>query len=261
MPVKRLRIFAGPNGSGKSELYKFLIQQNYFHAYYYINPDEICKQLLSGFSVQLWPVTIQKGEFFTFLIKSPINSNASDDIKITEDDFETRIFVNDSVFSCTDELTQKKKELLASVVADYLRELMLKSGSTFACETVMSHPSKLDFLREAKANGYQIYLYFIATKNPVINEERVKNRVEDGGHDVPPDKIRSRYPKTMDNLYNAVKLSDKAWIFDNSESMESRSYKNFAIYNASSKEITFLEQTIPNWFQEYFIDKNQKYLE
>ena len=95
----------------------------------------------------------------------------------------------------------------------------------------------------------------IATKNPVINEERVKNRVEDGGHDVPVDKIRSRYAKTMDNLYDAIMLSDKAWIFDNSESMESRSYKNFAIYNASLNEISFLEQTIPNWFKEYFIDK------
>lgn len=255
MPAKRLRIFAGPNGSGKSELYNYLIQQNYFHPYYYINPDEICRQLLSGFSVQLWPVTIQKENFFTFLIESSINSNVTNGKIITETDLDTRVLVNNSIFSCTEELAQEKKELLASIIADYLRKLMLKSDSTFACETVMSHHSKLDFLRNAKSNGYHIYLYFIATKNPVINEERVRNRVEDGGHDVPVDKIRSRYAKTMDNLYDAIMLSDKAWIFDNSESMESRSYKNFAIYNASLNEISFLEQTIPNWFKEYFIDK------
>ena len=129
MPAKRLRIFAGPNGSGKSELYNYLIQQNYFHPYYYINPDEICRQLLSGFSVQLWPVTIQKEDFFTFLIESSINSNVTNGKIITETDLDTRVLVNNSIFSCTEELAQEKKELLASIIADYLRMFFCNSFS------------------------------------------------------------------------------------------------------------------------------------
>ena len=74
----------------------------------------------------------------------------------------------------------------------------------------------------------KIYLYYIATKNPAINIERVDNRVEEGGHFVPKDKIESRYYKTMENLYSAILLSDKAYLFDNSNDEEKRTYSNFA---------------------------------
>jgi len=42
------------------------------------------------------------------------------------------------------------------------------------------------------------------------------NRVETGGYSVPDEKIISRYSRTMNNLFEALKISDKAYIFDNS---------------------------------------------
>ncbi|MDQ3108696.1 MAG: hypothetical protein M3R17_02285 [Bacteroidota bacterium] len=48
-------------------------------------------------------------------------------------------------------------------------------------------------MKQAKAEGYKVYLYFVSTENPEINKERVQLRVRNNGHDVPPDKIVSRY--------------------------------------------------------------------
>ena len=49
----------------------------------------------------------------------------------------------------------------------------------------MSHISKVEFLREAKRQGYKTYLYYVSTVDPQINIARVKYRVSVGGHPVP----------------------------------------------------------------------------
>ena len=96
---------------------------------------------------------------------------------------------------------------VCAALADYLRYVMLQSNSSFSCETVFSHESKLDFMTDAKSLGYKVYLYFISTELPLINIDRIYNRVEQGGHSVPEEKIRSRYYRTMDNLLTAVRLA------------------------------------------------------
>ena len=53
----------------------------------------------------------------------------------------------------------------------------------------MSHPSKLDFIKSAKEQGFRIYLYFVALNDPEMNKGRVETRVLQGGHDVPANKI------------------------------------------------------------------------
>lgn len=113
----------------------------------------------------------------------------------------------------------------------------------------MSDKRKLDFIRFAKRKGYKIYLYFIATVDPIINIERVKLRVEQGGHSVPEDKIVSRYHRAMQNLYEAIMLSDRAFIFDNS------SEAHIWIAESDKKTITIKNDIIPIWFKEHVIDK------
>lgn len=80
----------------------------------------------------------------------------------------------------------------------------------------MSHSSKISFLREAKESGVKTYLYFICTQDPEINKQRVKNRVTEGGHDVLTQKIEDRYYKSLDLLYSAFSVVDRAFIIDNS---------------------------------------------
>lgn len=79
----------------------------------------------------------------------------------------------------------------------------------------MSHPNKIQFLKEAKSKGFRVYFYFIATEDPEINISRVNVRVAQKGHYVDPKTIENRYYKSLKNLKDALKESHRAYIFDN----------------------------------------------
>jgi predicted ABC-type ATPase len=92
----------------------------------------------------------------------------------------------------------------------------LERRASFSFETVMSSPDEVALLEKARSLGYRSYLYFIATEDPQINIARVKSRVHLGGHDVPVDKIVSRYARSLDLLLPAIRQSNRAYLFDNS---------------------------------------------
>lgn len=91
-------------------------------------------------------------------------------------------------------------------LADFIRQQLLEQSDRFSFETVMSHPSKLDIMRRAK----KVYLYFVSLQDPELNVLRVKTRVTQGGHDVDEEKIINRYARTMDQLYDAIRIADSA---------------------------------------------------
>jgi predicted ABC-type ATPase len=84
-------------------------------------------------------------------------------------------------------------------IAEFLRQQLLKNGITFTYETVMSYTGKIDFLKRAKESGIGVYLYYIATEDPVININRVSLRVAQLGHNVPDSKVKSRYYNSLNN--------------------------------------------------------------
>lgn len=100
--------------------------------------------------------------------------------------------------------------------AKYKRERLVKEGKSMIIETVLSRPDKLDFVKRARALNYRIVSVFVGTESPDINCARVKKRVLEGGHDVPEDKIRSRYTKSMENISLLAECSDELYIYDNS---------------------------------------------
>lgn len=93
---------------------------------------------------------------------------------------------------------------------------MLSNGLSFTWETVFSHESRLDIMNYAKNCGYRVHLTYVTTKNPDINVARVRNRVLEGGHDVPEDKIRSRYERSISFLPQMILAADEVLIYDNS---------------------------------------------
>ena len=136
-----------------------------------------------------------------------------------------------------------------SFIASYLWDRLLEVSDKFTVETVMSHPSKLDFISQAKERGFKVYLYFVSLVDPALNIHRVKTRVLEGGHDVDPDRIEQRYYRTMDNLLPALRLVDEAYLFDNSSSEA----KMFAVKKNRVLEIQ--GEYIPKWFFTYITDK------
>ena len=106
-------------------------------------------------------------------------------------------------------------DLEAAQEAERLRELYISAQRSFTFETVLSTERNLDLLSRAKAAGFHIESVFILTVSPELNVFRVKSREMTGGHGVPPDKIRSRYTKSITNISKLLALSDVFYLVDN----------------------------------------------
>ncbi len=206
----RIRMFAGPNGSGKSKLkssISTILGKEIIGIY--VNPDEIEGEARASGFVDLKNFSIEttKDEFKNYVLNSVL-------LKKNQLEKEAKkILFNDQKLGFSG---VKINSYFSSVIADFIRQKLLQKCESFSFETVMSSEDKIEFLKKAKQLGYKTYLYFIATKDPSINISRVKFRVSRGGHDVPEEKIISRYYRSLDLLPEAIKNSWRAYIFDNS---------------------------------------------
>lgn len=250
MITKRFRVFAGPNGSGKSSLYDFLVKQKYFAERLDVNADKIAKDLKQKrFSVKDWPISCSMDEF---LSSASRNTRPCNDITI--DYIQKRMELEKGLFTWKGKKDYKTINTIAAYLVDYLTAKMLETDSTFFYETVFSHKSKLQLLQEAKNKGFKVYLYFVSTQNKTINWERVKSRVKQGGHRVSKKKIFSRYYNSLENLYPALKIADRVYFFDNSESGKT-SYLNFAECRKGKISFTDGIDEVPEWFYKYVLEK------
>lgn len=104
----------------------------------------------------------------------------------------------------------------AARIAAERRAELLRERSSFVAETVFSHPSKIDLIREARARGFRVFLYHLHVRTPELAIKRVETRVLQGGHDVPSHKIAERFPRTLKHVREAVALVDRCYVYDNS---------------------------------------------
>jgi predicted ABC-type ATPase len=111
-----------------------------------------------------------------------------------------------------------QRDTQAQQLANLRRENCLRQRRSFSFETVMSHRSKIDEMRAAKAAGYSLMFIGVALQQPELNVRRVALRVSEGGHNVPTDRIIARYHRTLALMPEAIALSDRALLFDNSDS-------------------------------------------
>jgi predicted ABC-type ATPase len=103
----------------------------------------------------------------------------------------------------------------AAAIAEQRRDAAIAAGRSFVAETVLSHPSKLELIRRALAAGYVVDLRLVIVPE-ALAVARVADRVATGtGHDVPVDKIRSRYPRIWPLAVEAIRAVDTAAVYDN----------------------------------------------
>ncbi len=236
-------MFAGPNGSGKSELKKYLSAPLLG---VYLNPDEVEDKIRQhGFldfsAYQVTPAVAEVLEYFqnsTRLKKGMADGLTMDGSRLRFGEI-------------------KVNSYFAAVAVDFIQQKLLEKGVSFTFETVMSHPSKVDLLEQAQRLGYRTYLYYVATEDPAINISRVRNRVQQGGHDVPEDRIRSRYHGSLDLLNAAIRHTNRAYIFDNSSFSETKDHTWIAEIT-DGRELELKCNQIPAWFKHSVMDKISK---
>lgn len=117
-----------------------------------------------------------------------------------------------------DEIKKRENcdDLTAAKTATAIREYLIEQRKSFTFETVLSSERNVELLRKARDAGYRVKLVFVLTSDVNINISRVEQRVKKGGHDVPVDKIISRYEKSLKNLSKVIRFAEQTVVIDNS---------------------------------------------
>jgi predicted ABC-type ATPase len=236
-----LTIFAGPNGSGKSTIIKELLKSGTLG--HYLNADDMEQILKERKHINLgdYFLTADEQMWQRFLADSSLHK------KSVSEGYPLQLSIRDNVAVAASAVSSYE----AALLVDFIRNLLIERKATLSFETVMSHPSKKDILRFALDNGYACNLHFVTTVSPIINIARVKDRVQKGGHDVPEDRIRSRYLKSLELLSEIIPVTKRTVLYDNSGKV----YRIIAtIYDG--KLITLHDALpLPKWYQQYVADK------
>jgi predicted ABC-type ATPase len=94
---------------------------------------------------------------------------------------------------------------------------LIEGNQSFAFETTLSSKNYLDKISRAKENGFKVTLFYFWLKSVDLAKERVRIRVQEGGHNIQEVDIVRRYERGLENLFKLyLPLVHKALIFDNS---------------------------------------------
>jgi len=119
---------------------------------------------------------------------------------------------------------------------------LLNESKIFAFETTLATKSYVSFIKKAKQNGYEIILLFLKLSSEELAIERVKTRVQEGGHNIPEETIKRRFKNGLKNLFQRyMPIVDKWILIDNSN-------KKFKFIAEGSTNNIFVKDTL-EWNQ------------
>lgn len=125
----------------------------------------------------------------------------------------------------TDEIVQQiggdwrstRDQMKAGKIAAKQLHEYIKQGVSFNQETTLGGRSMKNTILKAKEQGYQIHMHYVGLDSADTAIERVKNRVQEGGHGIPEEDIRRRYEVSLKNLREVIPLLDKVRLYDNTK--------------------------------------------
>lgn len=235
--MARLRIIAGPNGSGKSHLTRALRTEYDINWGYYINADDIERELREKGKISFEDFGLEADEtaFLHFYNTHLLREKAPAEISVSGAALTLDAALPDATY-------------FGTLCADYIRQRLMELGKTFSFETVMSGSDKLRLLDHALELGYRIYLYFVCTEDSAINISRVANRVQKQGHFVPDNLVTTRYARTLENLSTVLRKVRRAYLFDNS------GYAPVLVgEKVEDGKLSFAMEELPQWFREHVL--------
>ncbi len=203
----------GPNGSGKSTVYQSLLNDGQVEALPWVNADDFLRTWQAGDSILLSDFGLLAADRVEFNLS--VERHALTTV-LRENGGQISLYASPDGNVRIDKYGNSYEAAIATAV---LRSMLIARGLSFSFETVMSHPSKIDILQEATAAGFKTQLVFVCTEDANINVLRVAQRVAEGGHHVPEDKIRSRYKRAIDLHPSAAAACTEVTLLDTSNGL------------------------------------------
>jgi predicted ABC-type ATPase len=97
-------------------------------------------------------------------------------------------------------------------------EINLNDEKSFMIESTLSGKYLKDVINKAKEKDFKIVLIYLFLETEDENISRVRNRVLNGGHDVPLEDIKRRYFRSRNLFWNTYKdMVDKWMLFFNGD--------------------------------------------
>lgn len=86
-----------------------------------------------------------------------------------------------------------------------------KGNKSFAVESTLSGNNVVRIISKARKQNYKIILVYSFLSNCITCIERVKRRVQNGGHNVPEEDIIRRYYKSLIKFWDKYRLLVDEW--------------------------------------------------
>ena len=92
-----------------------------------------------------------------------------------------------------------------------------KRGDDFSFETTLSGITYINLIRRLRAQGYAVHIFFLWVPQAELSLSRIRDRVLEGGHNVPEPIVRRRYERSIKNFLQIYRSQVDYWtLFDNS---------------------------------------------
>ena len=89
---------------------------------------------------------------------------------------------------------------------------LLDKEVSFAMESTLSGAGYVAMVNRAKNLGYDVTIAYVYVDSPEFCLERIRVRVQNGGHDVPADDVRRRYDRSKSNFVSLYAPLANHWM-------------------------------------------------
>ncbi len=122
----------------------------------------------------------------------------------------------------------------------------IQQNKSFAVETTLRSDITFCQAHQARAEGFEIHMRYIALSDFSQNLTRVTARARAGGHSAPADQLRGIHDASLANLTRAIRETDELRVYDNSA--PGRQPK--LLLSAQNGSINYLCAQTPHWLED-----------
>lgn len=149
-------------------------------------------------------------------------------------------------------ISQEEAQSAAWHQGKRLLERAIAERLDYAFETTLGGNTIPALLERALLAGSEVRIWYVGLASAELHIARVRSRVARGGHDIPEEKIRERYARSLLNLIRVLPKLTELWVYDNSREADPHTgaapQPRLIIHLTRDKIIAFCDlASTPDW--------------